>query len=364
MRPRRHNTIYDNDRGIDVAGGTATDNRVYNNRDAGIQASGTSLVQGNQVYQNLSGIWIANYSNRILNNLFYDNPGGGIYLPSGAGSQIENNTVIQNTGGDAVQLGGPRAAYVFSVFGVSSIELRNNILVTPQGYAINVAADSELGLQSDYNDLFITGTGRFARWEDHDFLTRADWFYELGLDGHSITADPQFLDAAHANFAVALSSPTIDAGDPQSPFDGEPSPNGRRANLGHTGNTSQAAFSPDQLVQVLSPNGLEKLEQGQQVSLKWRTAGIVDPTGGYADTILADQPAAYFRLGESPGATTAKDASGNGHGGNYNGSFTLGSAGSMPAELDTAINFTGGGGYVSVPDAPTAADAAHRRGVG
>ena len=124
------------------------------------------------------------------------------------------------------------------------------------------------------------------------------------------------------------------------------------ARTGHTGNTSQAAFSPDQLVQVLSPNGLEKLEQGQQVSLKWRTAGIVDPAGGYADTILADQPAAYFRLGESPGATTAKDASGNGHGGNYNGSFTLGSAGSMPAELDTAINFTGGGGYVSVPDAP------------
>src|SRR5205807_2242093 len=41
-----------------------------------------------------------------------------------------------------------------------------------------------------------------------------------------------------------------------------------------TGNTSQAAASPTQLVQVLSPNGLEKFEQGQSVSVSWRSDGL------------------------------------------------------------------------------------------
>ena len=45
-------------------------------------------------------------------------------------------------------------------------------------------------------------------------------------------------------------------------------------NIGFDGNTPQANLSPSQLVQVLSPVGLEKFEIGQQVSINWRSLGL------------------------------------------------------------------------------------------
>ncbi|MBM4013282.1 MAG: hypothetical protein FJ286_18305, partial [Planctomycetes bacterium] len=75
-------------------------------------------------------------------------------------------------------------------------------------------------------------------------------------------------------FTVTASSPTIDAGDPLSPSAGEPAPNGGRVNLGHTGNTLAAAASASQILQVLSPNGLEKLEVGSPVAIQFRSAGL------------------------------------------------------------------------------------------
>src|SRR5207253_650544 len=46
------------------------------------------------------------------------------------------------------------------------------------------------------------------------------------------------------NFTVQTNSPTIDAGNPASPFSGETvTNNGGRVNLGHTGNTAAAAAS-------------------------------------------------------------------------------------------------------------------------
>ena len=66
----------------------------------------------------------------------------------------------------------------------------------------------------------------------------------------------------------------MDAGDPQSYYLSEPSPNGGRANAGRYGNTSEATTSASSLVQVLSPNGLEKYEVGQVVPMTWRSAGL------------------------------------------------------------------------------------------
>jgi hypothetical protein len=153
------------------------------------------------------------------------------------------------------------------------------------------------------------------------------------------------------DFHVAAASATIDAGLLASAYNAEPTPNGLRINLGHTGNSPEATTSASQLVQVLSPNGLEKLEHGQTVSVTWRTIGIVDPRGYYNDVINADQPAAYYRLGEPGGATIAVDASSNNHPGSYvnpNG-YTQGLPGAMPAEADSSVSFNSNG-YVTVPD--------------
>src|SRR5262249_54057229 len=103
---------------------------------------------------------------------------------------------------------------------------------------------------------------------------------------------------ADDNFHVPTGSATVDAGDPQSYYLAEPAPNGGRANLGFDGNTAQAAASSaTQIVQVLSPNGLEKYEVGQTVNIGWRSAGltsngtvalIATGNGGTIDNWLAN----------------------------------------------------------------------------
>ena len=65
----------------------------------------------------------------------------------------------------------------------------------------------------------------------------------------------------------------------------------------------------------------------------------------YVMEVMADSPIAYWRLGESSG-TTASDAVGTKHG-TYTGSVTLGVAGLVLNDPDTAVDFSGG--YVSIP---------------
>src|SRR5439155_10990480 len=120
---------------------------------------------------------------------------------------------------------------------------------------------------------------------------RSDWFFEVGRDQHSSSLNPLFVDLDGADnlpgytggadhgldddFHLQPGSPAIDKGDPAAYFLSEPWPNGGRADIGAYGNTPEAAQSPTQLVQVLSPNGLEKYEASQQVITQWRSAGLL-----------------------------------------------------------------------------------------
>jgi len=70
---------------------------------------------------------------------------------------------------------------------------------------------------------------------------------------------------------------------------------------------------------------------------------------GYSSTILTDSPAAYWRLGELSG-TSAADATGHGNTGAYSGGFTLGQAGALFGDGDTAVKLDGVSGYVSAPN--------------
>ena len=166
------------------------------------------------------------------------------------------------------------------------------------------------------------GRATFGRWQGQEFSNRVDWFYELGFDGHSLVADPQFVQLAGADgilgysgadygqdddFHLQPSSPGIDAGDPADDFVHELLPNGGRINAGHHGNTVQATASPLELVQVLSPNGLEKFEVGQQVLLSWCSAGLL--AGGRVDVELSADGGAHWTT-LAPGLTL--DANGRG----------------------------------------------------
>ena len=425
----QQNVVFDNANGIYLYNGsTASANRVYNNSNVGIYTAWGNAVLGNTIYSNSIGV-LDDYhygSTQVSNNLIYANSNEGIWVRTdvncnyGTTQVVNNNTVYQPVG-DAVRVDS----------GSQNVQLRNNILWVQAGYDINIAPDSEVGFASDYNDLYTTGTGKIGLWEGRDFTSRADWFYELGLDGHSQSVDPQFVNPAGADgllgfstepvvpaqivddgdpgysltgtcthqtgaglnadydsfnyydsgtatwtitgltpgqfyqvaatwpadgnayfssyaiydgsayvttvtvdqrsvpadfsdagvswkdlgiyyatgdtlvvclthnpyystvdadavrvqrvqgdhgpdddFHVQSTSPTIDAGDPADPYLSEPTPNGGRVNQGNYGNTVEATTSPAQLVQVLSPNGLEKVETGQQVPIQWRSAGL------------------------------------------------------------------------------------------
>ncbi|HTQ45946.1 MAG TPA: LamG domain-containing protein [Polyangiaceae bacterium] len=71
----------------------------------------------------------------------------------------------------------------------------------------------------------------------------------------------------------------------------------------------------------------------------------------YYQVVAADSPQAYWRLDEAAGSTTAHDATGNGHNGTYKGGVTLGAAGAIANDQDTAVTFDGASGYVDVPSA-------------
>jgi len=71
----------------------------------------------------------------------------------------------------------------------------------------------------------------------------------------------------------------------------------------------------------------------------------------YYQVVAADSPQAYWRLDEAVGSTTAHDATGNGHDGTYKGGVTLGGAGAIANDADTAATFDGASGYVDVPGA-------------
>src|SRR5205807_2676937 len=158
----------------------------------GIQVTG-AVICGNTVYANAIGIQgppvFYVFTGQVLNNLVYANKDAGISLSGLSivfniyGGPIVNNTVYQLTG-DAIRIQG----------NFNNVHLRNNILWTASGYDIKLSSDSEVGFQSDYNDLYTTGNGKIGQWEGRDFTSRADWFYQLGLDQHSISADPLFVN--------------------------------------------------------------------------------------------------------------------------------------------------------------------------
>jgi uncharacterized repeat protein (TIGR01451 family) len=425
----RENTVFDNYNGIVQDGGTSRGNRVYHNRNAGIVAGGynSNTVEGNVVYSNDQGIQANNTSPGpyVRNNLVYANATLGIGLHSGINALVTNNTVYQLTG-DALQIDGASV----------NNQVENNILWAQAGHDIVVAMNnSETNLLSDYNDLYASDTGKLGHWEDADFTSRPDWFWKVGLDQHSIAADPQFnnpagpdgvlgysttstgpatiidddsaavsysgtwvtkadgyggshhesngdvavaaytitgltpgttyqlaatwpangfaSNAAYAvydgtdlltsfvidqrpaptdfsdagaswkvlgnfystsgtfkvtlthssvfdsnkiadalriqaiagdtgaddDFHVKATSPTIDAGDPTSPFANEPAPNGGRVNLGSYGNTAGATTSPSQFVQILTPVAQDKYQVKQTVPVNWRTIGVVGAGG-------------------------------------------------------------------------------------
>ncbi|MCW5625103.1 MAG: tandem-95 repeat protein, partial [Burkholderiales bacterium] len=192
------NESWDNTTGVDVNNATSRGNQVYGNRGTGIWVA-SGVVEGNRVYDN-GGAGIAGYYGLVTGNVVWENRGiAAIVVNTYGDTRVENNTIYAASGdGIRVQATGAR--------------LKNNIIWVGSGYAINVDANVQPGFSSDYNLFHLTGTGRVAYWEDRGFETRTDWFYEVGFDAHSITGDPRFVDIDGADDVLGYVDARVSGG--------------------------------------------------------------------------------------------------------------------------------------------------------
>jgi parallel beta-helix repeat protein len=182
-----------------------------------------------------------------------------MHVYGSTGTQLRNNTCYGN---------GDSELYLYDT--TNSI-VKNNILWATRGIALYCdSSQLDTGLQCDYNDLYATEGGRLARARYTDYPTLEAWQTATGLDTHSVTLDPRFVDPAGPDgvlggggmadddlhlqstlgsyhggawTADAADSPCLDLGDPADEATQEPAPNGGRINLGAYGNTPQASMS-------------------------------------------------------------------------------------------------------------------------
>ena len=76
------------------------------------------------------------------------------------------------------------------------------------------------------------------------------------------------------------------------------------------------------------------------------TVALTAPPTGYRDTVRVDNPAGYWRLGESSGPM-AGDNSGNARHGSYGGTYTLSQTGLIAGDADKSARLAAGSGAVT-----------------
>ena len=241
-------------RGCWLYGGTSSNGggiRLY-------RADHSRLVD-NRIHGNRIGVLLAEGAdhNSLRRNLILDDSSRdyGVYVDEDADSDSLINNVIVGYDTGLYFRGGGSAAGDDHV-------VRNN-LFHDLDYCIYL--DRSLGDtfdQCDYNDLHPADGERVGRIDGTRYETLVEWRAATGLDGHSLSLDPQFVDTSadpkdmdlHLTsqagrwdgsgwVADATTSLCIDAGNPQDSYDLEPPPHGNRINMGAYGNTVEASKS-------------------------------------------------------------------------------------------------------------------------
>ena len=179
------NEVYGNGAGItcDSSESEVRDNRVYGNTSRGINVGGSGgTLTGNVIYANPTGIYVSVYDGSgvsITNNRIYASSSWALVLNDGYNHWVANNTIYQPAGS------GQGIAFRSSV---RNMRLHSNILWVEQGSAIDVANDSQTAFSSNYNVFYPGASGAIGLWEGISFTNLVDWYYELGLDPHSVKA--------------------------------------------------------------------------------------------------------------------------------------------------------------------------------
>jgi MYXO-CTERM domain-containing protein len=224
-------------------------NRIWNNNANGIHMNGDAeqggdgiisdaLVERNVIYGNGvaggSGINCDGVQDSlIVNNLIYDTHASGISLYQiDGGGPSTNNFVINNT--VVVANNGRWALNIMD--DSSGTTVYNNVFLSlhPSRGGISLCGPGcEADLVSDHNVVI----DRFTR-DDGSVIDLAAWQAATGQDENSVASDSAavFVDAAGADYHLAMNGPAVDAGTttnaPEGDLEGNARPSGTGIDVG------------------------------------------------------------------------------------------------------------------------------------
>lgn len=182
-----------------------------------ISSGSASVIHSNKIFDNINGIIIEENSNPTIKNNIITGGNTLILCQDGSEVLIENNTLI----GGKTGIGILGSDIVFTI--------TNNIITNNQGIGgINFEIIPENDPVITYNNVWNNTPSNYNGFNDY-----------TGTDGN-ISENPQFVNYAERDFHLLSTSPSIDAGDPDSDYQNEPEPNGDRINMGYYGNTAEA----------------------------------------------------------------------------------------------------------------------------
>ena len=190
---------------LGYAMGRSSTTRFIDNSVAGIDAYYGSLVQGNKVYSNGTGIIGDNWRgavSRVRSSTTSSTP-----TPTRASSSTTPTAPRSSTTPSSSRW----ATGCASIAGLSGILLRNNIIWIEAGYDIDIATDSLSNFDSNYNDLYHGSDPRAKTglWGGQDANSLADWQTlsgSVGGDLHSIGDFPSFVNPAGTDNVLGYST--------------------------------------------------------------------------------------------------------------------------------------------------------------
>ena len=262
------NEVYANKRGIEVGNdAVARDNLVRDNTVSGIDVQNRGTAIGNELLRNVVGLEMSSANSLATGNLVIGS-GTGVEVQS-TGAQARGNTIIQ-TGGIAFDV-----SHNFS-YSPQTVVLRDNIVQLDGGVdgatAVRVNDYAQRTLDTDYNLLDLSGDVTLIDWNGLVLNDLDRFALRTGNDRHTIVGDAGFIDASGGDYRLSAGSLAVDAGDPTRPAGDEPG--WGRLDIGHLGGTADAPLTAPRLVEVLSPNGLEKFRSDGAMEATWRTVGL------------------------------------------------------------------------------------------
>jgi len=252
--------------------------------------------------------------NCIFTNNSANNYGGALALTNMSSPVLANCTFIANTASHGCAIGCDHALY-----GPSEVNIINSILwnITEEiwnndGSLINIAyCNIQSGQDSVYDpcEAIIWGEGNInvdplfvdqGHWDTNFTRETTDDDFWVDGDYHLKSQTGRYDPNSESWVRDEVTSPCINAGDPNTPVGDELEPNGGRINMGAYGGTDQASksFSDEPMVVNVNDSdngGQVVLQQGQILAVTLES----NPTTGYSWDPVEKQNSILEKFGDT-----------------------------------------------------------------